>query len=298
MSHDPGHPGAVDDGWRAGSEGPRSPLDVVRTVVAAVVGLVAVLLLAGSWLLVVVAVHVTTPDHPGRLPAVLLAVPEIRADAADALVDDVEEELGRTLAPDERSVLAGAFDVILGSDEVERALDDLEVVDGSVDARPFLAVLSDQLRARALGPGLEQETADVLRQLADGVAEPAGDGAGPVIEDVTQGLTSSRNLTLGAAGVLLVPGVVAASVCVAVARRRARAWAVVVSGSLVVVALALTPVASASGTTTVGLLLEALAAIAGRGTVWLLLVAALLPPAVLAAVAARRTQRESSTITS
>ena len=42
-----------------------------------------------------------------------------------------------------------ALDDVLASSEVERSLIDLRVVDGTFDARPFLAVVSDKLSDRA-----------------------------------------------------------------------------------------------------------------------------------------------------
>ena len=296
MSHDPGHPGAVDDRWDLGVDRPRRPVDVLRTVVAGLLGTLAVLLLALAWLLTAAAVHLASPDHPGRLAVIVLAVPELRTDAAGALVDDVEDELGRPFPPEERAALTADLVGVLGSGDVERALTDLQVVDGTVDAGPFLDVVADQLLEAAEGsPG--DASAAALRRLAAEVTSSA-DEAGPLDEDVTRGLSASRELTLGAALVAGVPGVVAGVVATAVARRRGLTAVLVVSGSLVLAALALTPVVAVLLPATAGLLLEATADVIGSGTVWTLLLAALLPPAAWLPVRASRGQRESSTITS
>ncbi|MBA3781790.1 MAG: hypothetical protein H0X12_08065 [Nocardioides sp.] len=296
MSHDPGHPGAVDDGWRPGSGG-TSGLDWVRTGLAGLIGLIAVALLSVSWLLVVAAVHVTSPDHPGRVAAVALAVPQLRDEAAESLVSDVEEKLERDLQPAERQQLVRTLDDVLASAEVERSLIDLRVVDGTLDARPFLAVVSDQLNDRAEQSAATGDAAAVLEQLATGATSPEVDRVGPMDEDITSGLESVRRLTLGAAVVAAVPAVIAALICIAIARRRGRTVMAVISGSLLGAALALTPAGSVLGDA-LGPAVTTVGSIAGSGTVWTLVLAALVAPTVLVAVRARRGQRESSTITS
>lgn len=298
MSHDPGHPGAVDDGWDLGVDAPRRPVDVVRTVVAGLAGLVAACLLAVSWLLVVVATQVTSPERPGRVLAVVLAVPEVREDAAGSLADEVEEELGRPLPAAERAALVVALEDVLASDAVERAFADLRVVDGTLDARPLLGVVADRLRLGADAAVLQQETADALRDLAAGVDAPDLDGAGAIDGDVAAGLASFRTLTLVAAVAVAVAGALAALVSVAVARRRGRTLVAVLSGSLVLAGLALTPAGTRLATGDLRQVLDTLGAVVGGGTATALLLGSMLPAAVWLAVRARSGQRESSTMTS
>jgi hypothetical protein len=298
VSHDPGHPGAVDDRWDAGVERPRRALDVVRTVVAAGFGIVAVTLLALVWLVAVVAAQVVSPDHPGRVVALALAVPDIRDGVARSLADDVEDEIGRPLGAGERAALESALDGVLASVDVERSLVDLEVVDGSIDARPVLAVVADRLRLGADDAGLEAETAPAIRALARGLESPELEGGGPISSDVADGLSAARTYSVVAATVVAVPAAIAAALSVAVARRRGAALVAVLSGSLLLAALALTPSGAGLAPGAVGDVLHRVGGVAGGPTSTLLVLAALLPPAALLTVRAARSQRESSTITS
>ena len=296
MSHDPLHPAAVDDGWRPGTADrpPVSTVGRVRTVVSAVLGTLGAVVLATAWLLGVTALHVLSPEHPGRTVVVALAVPELRHDVADSLVSDVEDRLDG-LTPRQRGLLVSAVERVLAAPEVTARLSEAEVRGGEVDAAPFADAVADRLDAEAATGDARIDR--LLPALADAVRESADDPPAAVGADLVPGLRDLRRFALGVALVLSVPGIVLAAAAVAVARSRGLALALVLSGSLALAALAL---AGAGGVLpeVVGELLGAVASVAGRGVVRGLALGAVLPVAAVVAHRAVRGHRESSTITS
>ena len=296
MSHDPLHPAAVEDGWRPRTTDAR-PVGVAgwaRTVASAVFGALAAAVLATVWLLGVTALHVLSPEHPGRTVVVALAVPELRHDVAESLVSDMEERLDG-LAPGQRALLVSAVEDVLEAPEVTARLAEAEVRGGQVDAAPFADAVADRLEAEA-GTG-DAGIDRLLPALADAVRKSAGDPPTAVGADLVPGLQGLRRFALGVALVLTVPGVVLAMVAVAVARRRGLALALVLSASLALAALAL---GGAGGVLpeVAGRVLDAISSVAGRGVVGALALGAALPLAAVVAHRAVRGQRESSTITS
>lgn len=269
----------------------------VRTVLSAGVGSVAVGLLALAGVLTVFALVVASPDHPGRSFAALLSVPELRHDAAESLVADVEEERGAAFEPGTRAVLVDASDRALGDADVLAALADVRLDDGDLDPTTYVAAIARELGAQARATD-DPQARRVLTTFSDelpGLVESsmAGDSDGDSLDFAT-GLERARRYGLVAAAVVAGLGLVALLVAVAIAVSRGLTAALVASAAPVVTALVLAP-----GEWLLGLgsgLLGALARVvaaagqfAGADVVWSLLLASLVPLALW--WAARSTRR-------
>jgi hypothetical protein len=284
-----GGTGSLPVGMIPGERPGRGTAFWVRTVLSAGVGVVAALLLALAGVVGIFALVVVSPEHPGRGFVVALSVPEVRHDAADSLVADMEEQRGSAYEPATRAVLVDASDAALEDDDVLAVLDDVRLDGTRLDPTAYAAALGRELTTQAGRTGEPQQR----RALAAFAAELPGhvassmDGAeaeGDSIDFAT-GLTRIRRYGLVAAAVLAGVGVVALLVAVAIAVRRGLTAAVVTSAALVVTALALAPGEwlLGLGDGVGGALARAVAAagrLAGAGVVWSLLLAALVPPAV------------------
>ena len=300
MSHDPGHPAAVRDRWSVGGGAPRSAVSWARTVVSGVAGVATAAVLGFACVLGVAAVHVTSPDHPGRVLAALMSVPELRAEAADELVVDVEDQLGQPFAPETHHLLAAATEDVLGSPDVTGVLADLRQDEGRIDPAGFLDAVARSLDERAAGSD-DPEVARVLREFAVAVDETTLDDTESDVTDLPAIVRMLRGVLLVAAGACVVAALAGWGICVGVARRRGMAAAAVLSGALVLAALVLSTdvrlLRHAPRVVAVpGHVAAAAGQLAGAGTVWTLLAASLVPPAVW--LAARSYQRDRSTITS
>jgi hypothetical protein len=293
-----GGTGPLPVGMTPGEPPGRGSAFWVRTVLAAGVGAVAVGLLALSGVLAVFALVVASPDHPGRSFAALLSVPELRHDAADSLVTDVEDERGRAFDPATRTVLVDASDRALGDPDVLAALADVGLEDGDLDPTTYVAAIARELGAQARATD-DPQARRVLAAFSDelpGLVEDSMAGSSTEGDgfDVATGLERARRYGLVAAAVVAGLGLVAGLVATAVAVRRGLTAALVASAALVVTALVLAP-----GEWLLGLgdgLLGALARVvaaagqfAGTGLVWSLLLASLVPPTLW--WAARSTRR-------
>ena len=146
-----GGTGALPVGMTPGEPQGRGAVFWVRTVVAAGIGIAAAGLLTLAGVLTVFALVVVAPEQPGRSLAALLSVPELRHDAAESLVADVEESRGSDFEPGTRSVLVTAADEALGDPAVLESLASVRIVDGRLD--PTAYVESIAARARRPGPG-------------------------------------------------------------------------------------------------------------------------------------------------
>ncbi|WP_159081336.1 hypothetical protein [Nocardioides sediminis] len=270
----------------------------VRTVLATGFGMVAAGLLALAGVLAVFAVVVVTPEQPGRALAALTSVPELRHDAAESLVADVEEERGRPFAPGTREVLVAAADDALGDPAVLDALGALRIEDGRLDPTPYVAAISDELGRQAAATD-DPEARRVLSTFADELPEVV---AGSEVEggEAAEGLGFARGLEVAqrwgliTSAVVAVVGVIAGLVATAVAVHRGLTAALVPSAALVVAALALAPgewlLGFGNGAGGVlAHLVAAAGAFAGSGLVWSLLLASLVPPALWWAVRSART---------
>ena len=284
-----GGTGTMPVGITPGEQRGRGPGSWIRTVLATAVGLVAAGLLALAGILTVFALVVVSPEHPGRAFAALLSVPELRQDAADALVADVEEERGSDVAPATREVLVAATDDALGDNDVLEALAAVRVVDGRLDPMPYVGAVAAELGRQADAID-DPEARRVLSTFADELPDVvAGSVSGTSTEtdtlDLTGGLGEVRRYGLVAAAVVGVLGLVALLVATAIAVRRGITAALVASSALVVTALVLAPGEwlLGRGDGVGGALARVVAAagdIAGTGLVWSLLLASLLPPAL------------------
>ncbi len=271
----------------------------VRTVLATGIGVVAAGLLALAGVLTVFALVVVSPEHPGRALAALLSVPELRQDAADSLVGDVEEERGSAFAPATREVLVAATDDALGAPEVLEALAAIRAVDGRLDPLPYVGAIAVELDRQADATD-DPEARRVLSTYADELPRFAADSVSETSAeadtlDFAGGLGEVRRYGLVAAAVVGVLGLIALLVATAVAVHRGLTAALVTSASLVVTALVLAPGEwlLGRGDGVAGALARVVAAagaFAGSGLVWSLLLASLVPPALWwAARSVRRT---------
>lgn len=270
----------------------------IRTVLATGVGIVAAGLLTLAGVLAVLALVVASPEQPGRAIAAMLAVPELRQDAAESLVSDVEEERGSDFEPATREVLVAAADRALGDPAVLDALASLRLEDGRLDPTTYVAAIADELGAQATATD-DPQARRVLSTFADELpglaASSASRSADADVLDVAAGLGEVRRYGLIASGVVAGLGLVALVVAAAVAVHRGLTAALVVSSALVVTALVLAPgewllgLGDGAG----GALARVVAAaggLAGAGLVWSLLLASLVPPALWWTVrSARRT---------
>lgn len=293
-----GGSGSLPVGMVPGEPDGRGAAYWVRTVLGAAVGLVAVGLLTLAGVLVVLAVVVASPMQPGRSIAAMLSVPELRQDAAESLVADVEEQRGSAFAPVTRPILVTATDETLADPAVLDAMAALRYEDGRLDAVPYVAAVADELRAQATSTEDPQARlvltafADELPVLVEGSVRGAAQAD---VLDLSAGLAEVRRYGLVASGVLAGLGLVALLVAAAISVHRGATAVIGVSCALLTTALVLAPgewlLDRVSG---VGGALARVAAaaggLAGSGLVWTLLLASLVPPASWWAVrSARRT---------
>ena len=293
-----GGTGSLPVGTTPGEPTGRGVAFWIRTVLATGVGIVAAGLLTLAGVLAVLALVVASPEQPGRAIAAMLAVPELRQDAAESLVSDVEEERGSDFEPATREVLVAAADRALGDPAVLDALASLRLEDGRLDPTTYVAAIADELGAQAASTD-DPQARRVLSTFADELpglaASSASRSADADVLDVAAGLGEVRRYGLIASGVVAVLGLVALAVAAAVAVHRGLTAALVVSSALVVTALVLAPgewllgLGDGAG----GALARVVAAaggLAGAGLVWSLLLASLVPPALWWTVrSARRT---------
>lgn len=294
-----GGPGALPVGMTPGEPQGRGTAFWVRTVLAAGIGLVAVVLLALAGVVTVFAVVVASPDHPGRSFAAVLSVPELRHDAAESLVADVEEAQGRAFEPGTRTVLVRASEQALGDPDVLAALADVPLDGGDLDPTTYVAAIARELGAQARAtddPQARRVLATFSEELPGLVEDSlAGTGSEGDSLDFATGLERVRHYGLVVAAVVAALGLVALLVAAAVAVRRGLTAALVASVALVVTALVLAPGEwlLGLGDGLVGALARVVAAageFAGTGLVWSLLLASLVPPTLWwAARSARRT---------
>ena len=294
-----GGTGSLPVGTTPGEPPGRGVAFWIRTVLATGVGIVAAGLLALAGVLAVLALVVASPEQPGRAIAAMLAVPELRQDAAESLVSDVEEERGSDFEPATREVLVAAADRALGAPAVLDALASLRLEDGRLDPTTYVAAIADELGPQAASTD-DPQARRVLSTFADELPGLAASSASETsadadVLDIAAGLGEVRRYGLIASGVVAVLGLVALSVAAAVAVHRGLTAALVVSAALVVTALVLAPgewllgLGDGAG----GALARVVAAaggLAGAGLVWSLLLASLVPPALWWTVrSARRT---------
>lgn len=260
----------------------------VRTVLSLFLGIGSAVLLAAALVVAMSVQHAFDEEHPWAFMAVLLSVPQVRAEIAPDLVDDVEEAAGVTFSPAERVEAERAVDDVLASVQLRDAFRDLAVVDGRLDGTAFvdLAVAAVEDRAREASPAVRRP----LETYADRIGTvTARQGAVAEVADSTDGFRQLRRFGYGVAGVLLVPAVVGWLLAVALARRRGLAAALVVSGGLLLASVLLAPGRALldllPGPLEVpGVVLATLGSLVGTGWVWSLVVWALVPPAVWATV--------------
>ncbi|WP_056925063.1 hypothetical protein [Nocardioides sp. Soil805] len=266
----------------------------VRTVLGAAVGIVAAGLLAVAGVLTVFALVVTSPEQPGRSIAALLSVPDLRRDAAESLVADVEESRGRDFAPATRTVLVEAADEALGDERVLDALASVPVVDGRLDPAAYVAAVAQELGAQAEATD-DAEARRVLstfaRELPD--VASADEGSGGDSLELVSGMGQLQRYGLVAAAVVGGLGLLALLVATAVAVRRGLTAALAVSTSLVMASLVLAPSEWLldRGEGVGGALARVVATageLAGPGLVWSLLLASVVPPALWWAVRSTR----------
>jgi hypothetical protein len=300
-----GGTGSLPVGMTPGERPGRGAAFWVRTVLSTGVGVVAATLLALAGVLAIFALVVVSPEHPGRAFVVALSVPEVRHDAADSLVADVEEERGSDFEPATRAVLVDAADAALADDDVLTTLGSVRLDGTRLDPTAYAAALGRDLTAQA-GRTADPQERRVLSAFADelpGLVASSMDGAeaeGDSIDFAT-GLPRIRRYGLVAAGVLAGVGLVALAVAAAIAVRRGLTAAVVPSAALVVTALALAPGEwlLGLGDGVGGALARAVAAagqLAGAGVVWSLLLAALVPPALWWAAGSVRRRDEAAVL--
>lgn len=290
--------GRLPTGTTPGEQPGRGAGFWVRTVLATGFGVVAAGLLALAGVLAVFAVVVVTPEQPGRALAALTSAPDLRHDAAESLVADVEEEKGTSFAPDTRQVLVAAADEALGDPAVLDALGGLRIEDGRFDPTPYVAAIADQLGRQAAATD-DPEARRVLSTFADelpGIVARSEVGGSEEADGLgfARGLEVAQRWGFIASAVVAVLGVIAWLVAVAVAVHRGLTAALVPAAALVAAALALAPgewllgLGDGSG----GVLAHLVAAagsFAGSGLVWSLLLASLVPPALWWAVRSART---------
>lgn len=293
-----GGTGSLPVGTTPGEPAGRGVAFWIRTVLATGVGIVAAGLLTLAGVLAVLALVVASPEQPGRAIAAMLAVPELRQDAAESLVSDVEEERGSDFEPATREVLVAAADRALGEPAVLDALASLRLEDGRLDPTTYVAAIAGELGAQAASTD-DPQARRVLSTFADElpglVASSVSRSADADVLDVAAGLGEVRRYGLIASGMVAVMGLVALVVAAAVAVHRGLTAALVVSSAMVVTALVLAP-----GEWLLGLgggaggalarMVAAAGGLTGAGLVWSLLLASLVPPALWWAVrSARRT---------
>ena len=290
--------GRLPTGTTPGEQPGRGAGFWVRTVLATGFGVVAAGLLALAGVLAVFAVVVVTPEQPGRALAALTSAPDLRHDAAESLVADVEEEKGTSFAPDTRQVLVAAADEALGDPAVLDALGGLRIEDGRFDPTRYVAAIADQLGRQAAATD-DPEARRVLSTFADelpGIVARSEVGGSEAADGLgfARGLEVAQRWGFIASAVVAVLGVIAWLVAVAVAVHRGLTAALVPAAALVAAALALAPgewllgLGDGSG----GVLAHLVAAagsFAGSGLVWSLLLASLVPPALWWAVRSART---------
>ena len=290
--------GRLPTGTTPGERPGRDAAFWVRTVLATGFGVAAAGLLALAGVLAVFAVVVVSPDQPGRALAALTSAPELRHDAAESLVADVEEEKGTPFAPGTREVLVAAADEALGDPAVVDALGGIRVEDGRLDPTPYVSAIADELGRQAAATD-DPEARRVLSTFADelpGVVAGSDVDASEAADDVlgfARGLEVAQRWGLIASAVVGVLGAVAWLVAVAFAVHRGLTAALVLSAALVAAALPLAPGdwLLGLGDGAVGVLAHLVAsagAFAGPGLVWSLLLASLVPPALWWAVRSAR----------
>ena len=295
-----GGTGALPVGMTPGEPQGRGAVFWIRTVAAAGIGIAAAGLLTLAGVLTVFALVVVSPEQPGRSLSTLLSVPEVRHDAAESLVADVEESRGTDFEPATRSILVEAADEALGDPAVLESLASVQIVDGRLDPTEYVESIAGELGARARATD-DAEARRVLSTFAEELPAVAaesdlggeGDGDAADALDFASGLGTVRQYGLVAAAVVAGVGLVALLVAVAIAVHRGLTAVVVVSSALVATALVLAPGEwlLARGDGVGGALARVVAAageLAGGGLVWSLLLASLVPPALWWAIRSTR----------
>jgi hypothetical protein len=262
----------------------RTALRWVRTAISAAFGLVAACWLGLAVVVALTAQHALVPERPLAAVSVALSVPELRADLADDMVDDLEQDGATTFAPQERAELAEALEAVLGSDELLDQLAALPVVDGRIDGAAVMDTISRELRAQAASrPARVRVVLErAARQLPE-VAETEGTTAD--VSDMVGVIAKIRRFAFIAAAGLLVPALVCGAVAVGVARRRGLAAALVLSGGLLLATTVLAPgrfvLDHLPGPLSLpGAVLAGLGTLVGSGWLWTIALLALVPPIV------------------
>ena len=290
----PSHPGDV-----AGGEDWRRVADLVRTVLALLLGTAAALSLAAAVVLALGAVHVISPEQPARIVPVLLSAPDVRSDVARDWADEIETDRGVRFTGAERAEVVAALDDVLASDELHRQLRELRPADGRLDLDALAVTLTDELRAQAAdrSPTVRQ----TLREAADSILlELRRDAASADTGELVTGLSNLRRVALVAAAVVAVPGLLAAAIALVVARRRPLTAVLISSGTLLLTAVALAPgrflLERLPGALSLpGHLLAGIGQLAGPGTVWAIMLAAAVPPGWWWALRSLRSARATPT---
>lgn len=270
----------------------RTALGWVRSAISAAFGVGAACWLGFALVVALTAQHALEPERPLAAVSVALSVPEVRADLATDMVDDLEQDDGAPLTPQERDELQTALEAVLASDELLGQLAALPVVEGRIDGAQVMQTISRELAAQAAGRPRDVQL--VLQRAARRIPEVAEqEGTTADVTEMVGVIAKIRRFAfIGAAG-LLVPALVCGAIAVALARRRARAAAWVVAGGLLLVPLVLAPgrfvLDHLPGSLSLpGAVLAALGGLVGSGWLWTIALLALVPPIVWWAVGSLR----------
>ena len=279
----------------------RKALGWVRTAIAAAFGLGAACWLAFAVVVALTAQHALEPDRPLAAVSVTLSVPEVRADLAADMVDDLEEDNGTPFTPEERAEMVEALEGVLGSDEL---LDQMADAPGRRRADRRRGGDGDDLpraggaggRPAPRGPGRALERA--ARQIPE-VAEKEGTTAD--VTDMVGVIEKVRRYAFIAAAGLLVPALVCGALAVAIARRRGLAAALVVSGGLLLATTVLAPgrlvLDHLPGSLALpGGVLAALGSLVGSSWLWTIALLGLVPPIAWWAVRSVRQGRTTDEV--
>ncbi len=216
----------VLDGPGIDEDDVRQALGWVRAAIATAFGIGAACWLAFAVVVALTAQHALEPDRPLAAVSVTLSVPEVRADLAAEMVDDLEEDNGTPFTAAERTELVEALEAVLGSDALLDQMAALPVVDGRIDGAAVMETISRDLEGQAAGR--PREVRAVLERAARALPEVAEkEGTTADVTDTVGVIEKIRGYAFIAAAALLVPALVCGGIAVGVARRRGLAAALV-----------------------------------------------------------------------
>lgn len=260
----------------------RTALRWIRAAISAAFGIAAACWLGLAVVVGLTAEHALEPERPLAAVSVALSVPEVRAGLADDMVGDLEEDNGASFTPEVRAEMVEALEAVLASDELLDQLATLPVVDGRIDGAAVMATISRELLAQTAGRPRDVQVVlqRAARQLPV-VAEQEGTTAD--VTDMVGVIEQVRRYAFIAAAGLLVPALVCGAIAMAVARRRALAAALVLSGGLLLATTVLAPgrfvLDHLPGPLALpGGVLGALGSLMGSGWLWTISLVALVPP--------------------